>query len=112
MDGNAGEPPATAAGTRTGSGGLPPWLPAVCMFLLLTLAFAHSCRLRAYWFGRLNMEHHHWLTGITLLFTRNWYHEGPFHLHWLMLDAPKSVEFRTLSDRYPYISCPPGPAIP
>jgi hypothetical protein len=82
------------------------------MFLLLTLAFAHSCTLRAYWFGRLNMEHHHWLTGITLLITRNWYHEGPFQLHWLMLEAPKSVEFRTLSDRYPYISCPPGPAIP
>jgi hypothetical protein len=87
----------------------------LCMAATVTLAFAHSCSLREHWFGRLDVGragHHHWLTGSTLLFSRNWYREGANHLRWLMLETPKSPEFPTLADRNPYASYPPGTVVP
>jgi hypothetical protein len=87
-------------------------LAAACMVAVIAVGFAHSCALREPWFGKLGSGHQHWLTGGTLLFSRNWYHEGANRLRWLMLEGPASPEFRTLADRVAYGSYPGGHVIP
>jgi len=55
---------------------------------------------------------HQWLTGSTLEFSKEWYHEGPQNIHFGMFEYPASVEFPTLKSRSPYTSYPPGTIIP
>jgi hypothetical protein len=55
---------------------------------------------------------HIWLSASTVKFVNNWLKEGPFNLHFLMLEYPDSIEFNNLSEREVYISYPPGAVIP
>ncbi|MBY0281937.1 MAG: hypothetical protein K2W94_07235 [Alphaproteobacteria bacterium] len=76
--------------------------------LLFVLGFFwYSVQLRAPYFGVLSGGHH-WLSGSTLEFATNWYREGIFHLKFLMLENPASIEFGDLNSRSPYVSYPCG----
>lgn len=93
----------------------------VILILLLTAlvagVFAYTVQVRKPWFGVLgqgepNNGHHQWLTASTMKFTRNWYRQGAWHLRFLMLENPASVEFPTLESRSIYCSYPPGCLLP
>jgi hypothetical protein len=47
-----------------------------------------------------------------LLFARNWYREGAFHLRFGMYIAPASIELTAPGAREPYCSYPPGAVFP
>ena len=88
---------------------------AACVALLAAVTlvvFLYTVRIRSPWFGRMSLARHHWLSGSTLKFTKCWYHEGPFHLWFAMMENPASVEFPDLLSREPYVSYPPGAIIP
>jgi hypothetical protein len=87
----------------------------ICILLLFSITlviFQYSVEIREPWFGELSSDHHQWLTGSTIEYSKNWYFEGPLTLKFTMLDNPKSVEFPMLSSREPYLSYPPGAIIP
>lgn len=66
------------------------------------------------WFGEFSTQSysHHWLTGSTLIWSRNWYREGVWNLGFGLLDNPRSVEFPDMLSRAPYVSYPPGSTLP
>lgn len=82
------------------------------LFVLTLGIFAYSVEIRRPWFGDLSLGHHQWLSGSTIKFTKNWLHEGPLALRFLMLENPASVELPTLASRQPYLSYPPGAIVP
>ena len=82
-----------------------------CCFLI-GVCFVYSVFIRRAWFERPLDTHHEWLTAHSVCVTKNWLKEGPFHLRFLHILNPASVEFDTLSSREPYISYPPGTFIP
>lgn len=83
------------------------FLIGLCYFL-----FNLSLPIRAPWFGKLVLGDHHFLTASTIKFTKNWLAEKPQNLYFSMLENPKSFEFKSLMDRLPYVSYPPGTIIP
>lgn len=74
--------------------------------------FSFSLPIRSPWFGKLVLEDHHFLTASTIKFTKNWLIEKPEKLYYAMLENPKSIEFKTLEDRLPYVSYPFGTILP
>jgi len=86
---------------------------AITFIIVVAVAlFTYTVRIRSPWFGYYSGENHDWLTASTLIFTENWDREGAWNLKFGMYDDPKSPEFPSLLDRSPYISYPPGAAMP
>lgn len=86
--------------------------PFLIIISINIILFKYSLYLRKDNFGKLYGGDHHFLTGSTIKFTKNWYYEGPKNIYFAMLENPKSIEFKTLQDRLPYVSYPPGAIIP
>lgn len=84
----------------------------LAIVLITTSVFIYSMEIRDPWFGNLYDENHQWLSGSTLKFADNWYHEGPVNLYWGMIENPRSIEFPNLLSREPYPSYPPGVVLP
>lgn len=87
----------------------------ICILILFSLTlvvFSYSVEIREPWYGELSQDNHQWLTGSTILFSKNWYQEGPSKLGFAMLCNPASIEFTNLSSRDPYMSYLPGCLIP
>jgi len=102
---------------QTPSGQHPARVHAILVALLtaVTLSvFAYTVEIRRPYFGDLSEDPHghQWLTASTLIWAKNWYREGAFHLKFALLDNPKSIEFPTLASRAPYVSYPPGSTLP
>ena len=95
--------PTTRRGRRLGLAGV---------LLLLGALFGFSVLARQDRFGDLEGRGHEWLTGSAVKFTRNWYREGAWHLHFAMLENPRSIEFPDLRSREPYVSYPVGCLLP
>lgn len=87
-------------------------LAIFCIVAIALALFAYTVRIRSQWFGYFSGENHDWLSGSTLIFTQNWDREGIWSLRFGMYDDPKSPEFPSLLDRSPYVSYPPGAAVP
>lgn len=87
-------------------------LPYLILFIFTSVVFYYSILLRKQWFGTLMLGDHHFLTGSTLKFTKNWVNEKPWNLYFAMLENPLSIEFNSLAERMPYVSYPPGAIIP
>lgn len=95
---------------------------ALCIILLLSInlvVFEYTVEIREPWFGELsgsvdheNGHHHQWLTGSTLIFSINWYREGPLNTKFAMIENPKSIEFPTLDSRRLYTSYFPLSILP
>lgn len=86
--------------------------PYLFLFFFTLIIFSFSITLRKQWFGILQLGDHHFLTGSTLKFTKNWIIEKPWNLYFGMFENPRSVEFNNLNERLPYVSYPPGAIIP
>lgn len=82
------------------------------LFAVTIGIFQYTVRIRKPWFGTLSADHHQGNSVRQLLFSKNWYREGPLNLKFGMIRNPKSIEFPTLSSRRPYISYPPGAILP
>lgn len=87
-------------------------LPFLFLLTFTSLVFSYSLPLRSQWFGKLVQGDHHFLTGSTIKFTKNWVNEKPWNLFFGMFENPKSVEFDSLTQRLPYVSYPPGTIVP
>ncbi len=79
---------------------------------LLAAGFVLSVVERRASFGVLEGRPHEWLTGSTVKFTKNWFHEGAWNLRFAMLENPRSIEFPDLKSREPYVSYPVGCLLP
>lgn len=87
-------------------------MPFLLLIVFTVIVFSYSLPLRRQWFGKLVQGDHHFLTGSTIKFTKNWINEKPWNLFFGMLENPKSVEFDNLTQRLPYVSYPPGTIVP
>lgn len=87
-------------------------LPFLFLLTFTSFVFSYSLPLRSQWFGKLVQGDHHFLTGSTIKFTKNWINEKPWNLFFGMFENPKSVEFDSLTQRLPYVSYPPGTIVP
>jgi len=86
---------------------------AVFLLFAITIGiFQYTVRIRKPWFGTLSMKGGQRNSVKELLYSKNWYREGPLNLKFAMLKNPKSIEFPTLLSREPYISYPPGAVLP
>lgn len=85
------------------------------LLLLVAFAsglFAYSVDLRRSWFGTSPVCPETWLTSATLLCSREWYQEGPWHLRFGLVLDPNSIESPDLASREVYCSYPPGVILP
>ncbi len=80
----------------------------LALMLCAAGAFAYSVYVRSPWFGTSPVCPETWLTSDTVLFTRNWYREGPWNLRFALVHEPLSIETPTLESREIYTSYPPG----
>ncbi|GAB4219355.1 MAG: hypothetical protein Fur009_5110 [Candidatus Microgenomates bacterium] len=87
-------------------------LPFLVIIAVNIALFKYSVFLRKNNFGKLYGGDHHFLTGSTIKFTKNWYYEDPRKIFFSMLENPKSIEFNSLNERLPYVSYPPGAIVP
>ncbi|GAF69045.1 unnamed protein product, partial [marine sediment metagenome] len=83
--------------------------PALAVVLVL---FAISVAMRWDHLPVLSDGHHQWLTAATVKFVDNWLEDGVWAVQFHMLERPASIEFRSLIDRYYYVSYPPGTILP
>ena len=94
------------------------WPTAACVaaLCLLSLAlFAVTVRQRAPWFGHPDVNTITMSGSMTVGATgmaKNWYLEGACRLWFVMYWDPHSIETPTLESRRPYVSYPPGAALP
>ena len=84
----------------------------ISILLITVILFAVTVQVRKPWLGKLAGGNHQWLTGSTLLFTKNWYREGAWNLRFSTLENPKSIEFATVESRRRWISYPAGAFVP
>jgi hypothetical protein len=83
------------------------------LLLVVTgMLFTSSVALRSPWFGKSPVHPDTWLTSATLLFSKEWYWEGPVHLRFGLLMDPNSIETPTPALRTVYSSYPPGVVLP
>lgn len=88
-------------------------LCVVGLLFFTFIVFYYTLEIREPWqVEELSGGGKQWLTGSTLEFSKEWYHEGPINIHFGMFEYPASVEFPTLKSRSPYTSYPPGAIIP
>ncbi|MBU2524949.1 hypothetical protein KKG71_07185, partial [Patescibacteria group bacterium] len=85
-------------------------ITVILLLIILCGTFAYSVKVRSPWFGKLSVGHHQWLTGSTLVFTKNWFRDGAFKSYFAMYENPKSIE--SPAKRGIYASYPPGAIIP
>lgn len=88
---------------------LKPNLYCALILLLFTLIlFLFSISLRKPWRGILSEGGHQWVTGHSLLISRQWFIEGPVKFKFGLPWNPRSVEFSDINSRGIYSSFPSG----
>ena len=78
------------------------------LFFITVGIFSYTVYIRKPWFGTLHYLGHQINSGLTLLYSNNWYNEGAFDLNFLMLRNPESIEFPDIKSRNIYSSYPSG----
>ncbi len=93
----------------------PAWAVLVCAVLLTAVGaglFVYTVQMREPWFGTSPICMQPWMNSAVVLWAKNWYREGPFHLWFGYFGIPRSIEFPTLESRDMYNSYPPGATLP
>ncbi len=84
----------------------------ISLLLITIMLFAITVQIRKPWLGKLSRGNQQWLTGTTLIFTKNWYREGALKLRFATLEQPESIETATALQRTPWVSYPAGGVMP
>lgn len=90
------------------------WHQVVIVCAVTIFVFAFTVYERRSWIGEMSEESHghQWLTGSTLVWSRNWYRQGTMKHAFALFDNPRSIEFADEAARAPYVSYPPGSTLP
>lgn len=90
----------------------PSVIGGLILFMIVTVVFSISVRMRSEHTGEVSLWHHNHLTGTSMLFTNNWLSDGILNDRFAMIMNPASIEFKSLDDRGIYDSYPPGCLLP
>ena len=81
----------------------------ICLGLIfISILFIVSYYLRQHYVGTLSDDRDQWITAHSLLIIDNWFKDGIFNNRFLGITIPNSIEFNSISERFPYISYPGG----
>jgi hypothetical protein len=76
--------------------------------IFISILFILSFYLRHQYIGNLSDDRDQWITAHSLLIVDNWFKDGIFNNRLLGITIPNSIEFNSISERFPYISYPGG----
>ncbi len=76
--------------------------------IFISILFILSFYLRHQYIGTLSDDRDQWITAHSLLIVDNWFKDGIFNNRLLAITIPNSIEFNSISERFPYISYPVG----
>ena len=79
--------------------------------IVISFLFILSFCLRYEYIGTLSDDRDQWITAHSLLIIDNWFEDGIFNNRFLGITIPNSIEFNSISERFPYISYPGGAQI-